>query len=114
MLGNLKQKLVSWLFKDVHLDVIHIGEHSVVVSGTGINMGAQSITNANSITATELHGTTYWADICLEDIECAVCHRRFQKGDKVAFIINKIGINKIGNKYISAIPVHLMHTEEEP
>ncbi|MBA7582333.1 hypothetical protein ES708_24261 [subsurface metagenome] len=38
MLGNPKSKFVNWLLKDVHLDEIHIGEHSVVVSIAGIKI----------------------------------------------------------------------------
>ena len=45
MLKKLKSKFVSWLLRGVHIDVLHIGEHSVVVSGTGINMDAQKIEN---------------------------------------------------------------------
>ena len=45
MLGKLKSKFVNWLLKDVHLDEIHIGEHSVVIAGTGINMDAKKIEN---------------------------------------------------------------------
>ncbi|MBA7507346.1 hypothetical protein ES706_06065 [subsurface metagenome] len=45
MLGKLKSKFINWLLKDVHLQELHIGEHSVVVSGTGINMGATKVEN---------------------------------------------------------------------
>ncbi|MBA7583288.1 hypothetical protein ES708_25229 [subsurface metagenome] len=38
MLGKLKSKFVNWLLKGVHLDEIHIGEHSVVVSVAGIKI----------------------------------------------------------------------------
>ncbi|GAI73004.1 unnamed protein product, partial [marine sediment metagenome] len=102
-LGKLKSKFVNWLLKDVYLDEIHIGEHSVVVSGTGVNMDGQDITNANSITAIELHGTTYWGDVRLEDVECPVCHRKFKTGDRLVFIVNKVE-----EKFIAAVPVHLV------
>lgn len=39
MLGRLKGKFINWLLKDAHLKEIHIGEHSVVISGTGAAMG---------------------------------------------------------------------------
>lgn len=45
MLGKLKQKFVSWLLRGVHLDELRIGEHSVVISGTGANMDGQKIEN---------------------------------------------------------------------
>ena len=48
MLGKVKNKLVNWLLKGVHLDKIHIGEHSVVIAGTGINMDAQKIENVGA------------------------------------------------------------------
>ncbi|GAJ11108.1 unnamed protein product, partial [marine sediment metagenome] len=38
MLERLKSKFVNWLLKDVHLEEIHIGEHSVVVSVAGIKI----------------------------------------------------------------------------
>ncbi len=45
MLGKLKNKFANWLLKDVHLDKIHIGEHSIVISGTGANLDGQKIEN---------------------------------------------------------------------
>lgn len=48
MLGKLKQKFASWLLKGVHIDVLHIGEHSVVISGTGANMDGQKIENVGA------------------------------------------------------------------
>lgn len=45
---KLKQKLVSWLLKGVHLDEIHIGERSVVISGTGANMDGQKVENVGA------------------------------------------------------------------
>lgn len=48
MLGKLKSKFINWLLKDVHLDEIHIGEHSVVISGTGANMDGQKIENVGA------------------------------------------------------------------
>lgn len=45
MLGKLKSKLVNWLLTDVHLDEIHIGEHSVVVSIAGIKIEEALATN---------------------------------------------------------------------
>ncbi len=38
MLKKLKQKFVRWLLKDVHLDEIHLGEHSVIVSIAGVKI----------------------------------------------------------------------------
>ena len=38
MLKKLKSKFVNWLLKDVLLEEIHIGEHSVVVSVAGIKI----------------------------------------------------------------------------
>ncbi len=48
MLGKLKQKFASWLLKGVHIDVLHIGEHSVVISGTGANLDGQKIENVGA------------------------------------------------------------------
>lgn len=48
MLG-LKQKIVPWLLRGVHIDELHIGEHSVVIASSGINMGATPITNPNTV-----------------------------------------------------------------
>lgn len=48
MLGKLKQKFASWLLKGVHLDELRIGEHSVVISGTGINMDGQKVENVGA------------------------------------------------------------------
>lgn len=38
MLKRLKSYLVNWLLKDVHLEEIHIGERSVVVTVAGIKI----------------------------------------------------------------------------
>ncbi len=65
-------------------------------------MNSQNITGVASLTATELHGTTYWGDVYLEDIECPVCHRKFKMGDRLIFMVNKVE-----EKFITAIPVHL-------
>jgi len=65
-------------------------------------MNAQNITGINSLTASELHGTTYWGDIYLEDIKCPICHSRFEKGDKIIFMINNVE-----EKHVTAVPVHL-------
>ncbi|GAJ03233.1 unnamed protein product [marine sediment metagenome] len=48
MLKKLKQKFVSWLFKGVHLDEIHIGARSVVISATGANLDGQKIENVGA------------------------------------------------------------------
>ncbi|MBA7635417.1 hypothetical protein ES703_43021 [subsurface metagenome] len=48
MLG-LKQKIVSWLLRGVHIDELHVGEHSVVIASSGINMGATPITNPDTV-----------------------------------------------------------------
>jgi len=66
------------------------------------NWAAQDITNVGSLTATALHGTTYWGDVYLEDIECPVCHSKFKVGDKLVFIVNTVE-----KKFITCIPVHL-------
>ena len=60
------------------------------------------ITNIGSLTATALHGTTYWGDVYLEDIECPICTQKFKMGDKLVF-----RSNKVEEKFITAIPVHL-------
>ena len=70
-------------------------------------MNSQNITGAGSITASELHGTTYWGDIYFEDIECPVCHRRFRKGDKII-----LEVNVVKEKSISAFPIHLKCGED--
>ncbi|MBA7515076.1 hypothetical protein ES705_07114 [subsurface metagenome] len=66
-------------------------------------MNSQNITGVASLTATELHGTTYWGDVRLEDVECPVCHRKFKMGDRLVFIVNKVE-----EKFITAVPVHLV------
>jgi len=38
VLGKLKSKFINWLLRDVHLDEIHIGEHSVVISLAGVKI----------------------------------------------------------------------------
>ncbi|GAI62857.1 unnamed protein product [marine sediment metagenome] len=65
-------------------------------------MNSQNITGVASLTATELHGTTYWGDVYLEDVECPACRRKFKMGDRLVFIVNKAE-----KKFITAIPVHL-------
>ena len=65
-------------------------------------MNSQNITGVASLTATELHGTTYWGDVHLEDVECPICHRKFKTGDRLVFIVSKVE-----EKFITAIPVHL-------
>lgn len=102
MLRKFKSKFANWLLKDVHLKEIRIGEHSVVVNSSGINMDAQNITNANSITANELHGATYWGDVHLEDMECVLCYKKFKVGDRLVFMVNLVE-----EKSITAVPIHL-------
>ncbi|MBA7587737.1 hypothetical protein ES708_29775 [subsurface metagenome] len=65
-------------------------------------MNSQNITGVASLTATELHGTTYWGDVHLEDVECPACHRKFKTEDRLIFIVSKVE-----EKFITAIPVHL-------
>lgn len=62
----------------------------------------QDITNLGNLTATALHGTTYWGDIYLEDVECPVCNMKFKLGDKLVFVSNRVE-----EKFITAIPIHL-------
>ncbi|GAI77822.1 unnamed protein product, partial [marine sediment metagenome] len=66
-------------------------------------MNNQNITGVASLTATELHGITYWGDVYFEDVECPVCHMKFKMGDRLVFIVNKVE-----EKFITAIPVHLV------
>ncbi|GAG86237.1 unnamed protein product, partial [marine sediment metagenome] len=70
-------------------------------------MNGKDITGAGSITASELHGTTYWGDIYFEDVECLLCHRKFKKGDKLILMVNLVK-----RKSISAFPVHQECGEE--
>ncbi|MBA7614894.1 hypothetical protein ES703_22168 [subsurface metagenome] len=71
-----------------------------------LDMNSQDITGVNSLTASELHGTTYWGDVHFEDVECPLCRRKFKKGDKVILMVNVVE-----EKYISAFPVHLKCSE---
>jgi len=63
----------------------------------------KDITGVASLTATALHGTTYWGDVYLEDTKCPVCDKKFKLGDKLIFIVNKVE-----EKFITVIPVHLV------
>jgi hypothetical protein len=65
------------------------------------NWAGKNITNIGSLTATELHGKTYWGDVFFEDVECAICHKRFKKGDKLILLVNVVE-----EKYTTALPVH--------
>ena len=67
-----------------------------------LDMNSQNVTGVASLTATELHGTTYWGDVHLEDVECPACHRKFKTEDRLVFIVSKVE-----ERFITAIPVHL-------
>ena len=81
---NLKQKLVSWLLRGVHLEEVHIGGRSVVISDTGIAMGNTKISGLGAptvqddalrkgraeITKDEIAAA---AGILLSQLESAVC-----------------------------------------
>ncbi len=69
-------------------------------------MNAQDITGVNSLTASELHGTTYWGDVHFEDVKCPLCHRKFKKSDKII-----LAVNVVKEKSISAFPIHLKCSE---
>ncbi|GAI81624.1 unnamed protein product, partial [marine sediment metagenome] len=71
-----------------------------------LDMNGEDITGVGSITASELHGTTYWGDVYFEDVECPICHLKFKKGDKIMLMVNVVE-----EKYISAFPVHLKCNE---
>ncbi|GAI76814.1 unnamed protein product, partial [marine sediment metagenome] len=56
VLGKLKSKFVNWLLKDIHLDEIHIGEHSVVVSVAGIKI-EEALADDLTVCGTTCDGT---------------------------------------------------------
>ncbi|MBA7573628.1 hypothetical protein ES708_15426 [subsurface metagenome] len=67
-----------------------------------LDMNGQNIMNAG-----ELHGATYWGDICFEDIKCPICHEKFKKNDKII-----LEVNVVKEKSISAFPIHLKCGED--
>lgn len=69
---------------------------------SGFDLNGQNIIGGGSITAAELHGATYWGDVHLEDMECAVCHKKFKVGDKLILVVNLVK-----EKSITAVPMHL-------
>lgn len=65
----LKQKLVNWLLKGTHLDELHIGEHSVVISATGAAMGN---TKVSGLAAPTVSGDALVKGTAITDAEHGV------------------------------------------
>lgn len=79
-----------------------VGALSQLIIDAAKDWAGKDITNMGSLTATALHGTTYWGDVYLEDTECLACNKKFKLGDKIVFVSTKVE-----EKFIAAVPVHL-------
>ncbi len=97
------EKLVpSSLWTCLECGILRVGTHTIRISKTRLNMGGHPITNAGVVTATELHGTVYYADMHFEETECAVCGTKFKKKDRVTLYVRKTT-----QKGIGLLPAHL-------
>ncbi|RLE67006.1 MAG: hypothetical protein DRJ38_00100 [Thermoprotei archaeon] len=82
-------------------NISYVDQTLLPLTGGYYNLGSSDL-KWNKVYANHFYGTAHYADICFQDLECPICHRKFEVGDQLV-----LTVLEVTDKEIRCQPAHL-------